>query len=609
MAPFPLTLMILAIIAFLYFAGELLKPLALSVLLSFALAPAVRFLERWSVPRAPAVILTVLVTLISLSAIGYIVGRQLTSLANRLPDYQDEIEKKLQNVFQPGEQSAAGRLSKLADEVAAKLETPVLKSGEVRPDPIQKVVVISQPSFQDRLRSVMGPYLEFLGVASFVLVLVLFILMGRENLGDRIVHLFGHDQISLTTRTKAEIAQRVTRYLATFAFVNSAFGLVIGIGLATIGVPYAVLWGCLAAMMRFIPYIGPAVAFVLPLVFSFAQFPGWTQPLEVVALFAVVEVALNSYLEPVIYGKTTGVSALGLLVAAMFWTWLWGTMGLLLSTPLTVCLAVLGKYVPSLEFFATLLGEEVEMHPDVKFYERVIALDRAAAVSMIEEHAKHMPRADIFDRILVPALGRAEYDSSRNELGDQEQAFLWRVVEDVLEILEQSTQVTLAQPSSVADGNPTGPAPAALPFRVVGIPVQDTADTLILKMLGQLIEPAGCELEIITDVDSPLELADRIDDHEPRLVFVSHLPPGGLTQARYLVKRLRARHAALPITVGRWSEGIGESAADRLLAVGATHVVAKLAEARDRILAAARQLHADSVGSAPKAAVTAPVGH
>ena len=320
----------------------------------------------------------------------------------------------------------------------------------------------------------------------------------------------------------------------------------IGIGLALIGVPYAVLWGCLAAMMRFIPYIGPAVAFVLPLVFSFAQFPGWTQPLEVVALFAVVEVALNSYLEPVIYGKTTGVSALGLLVAAMFWTWLWGTMGLLLSTPLTVCLAVLGKYVPSLEFFATLLGEEVEMHPDVKFYERVIALDRAAAVSMIEEHAQHMPRADIFDRILVPAIGRAEYDSSRNELGDQEQAFLWRVVEDVLEILEQSTQVTLAQPSSIADGNPTGPAPAALPFRVVGIPVQDTADTLILKMLGQLIEPAGCEFEIITDVDSPLELADRIDDHEPRLVFVSHLPPGGLTQARYLVKRLRARPCRAP---------------------------------------------------------------
>jgi predicted PurR-regulated permease PerM len=608
-APFPLALIILAIIAFLYFAGELLKPLAFSVLLSFALAPAVRFLERWTVPRAAAVILTVVVTLVTLAAIGYTVGHQLASLANRLPDYQENIEKKLQNVIQPGRQSAAGRLSKLANEVTAKLEAPAPAAEEGEPDPLQKVVVVSQPSFQERLRGVMGPYLEFLGVASFVLILVLFILMGRDDLGDRIIHLFGHKQISLTTRTKAEIAQRVTRYLATFAFVNSAFGLVIGIGLALIGVPFAVLWGCLAGIMRFIPYVGPAVAFILPLVFSFAHFPGWAQPLEVVAVFAVVETALNSYLEPVIYGKTTGVSALGLLVAAMFWTWLWGTMGLLLSTPLTVCLAVLGKYVPSLRFFATLLGEEVELHPDVKFYERVVALDRPAALSMIEEQSKHMPRAEIFDRILVPALRRAEYDASQNELGDQEQAFVWRVIEDVLETLEQSTQITLANPGALGEGNSIGPATAALPFRIVGIPVQDTADTLILKMLGQLIAPSGCELEIITDVDSPLQLADRVDHHAPQLVFVSHLPPGGLTQARYLVKRLRARHAGLPITVGRWSGGKGGSAADRLVAVGATQVVGKLAEARDRILAAARSRQSDSVGSAPKGSVAVPVGH
>ena len=209
-------------------------------------------------------------------------------------------------------------------------------------------------------------------------------LMGREDLSDRIVGLFGHRQVSLTTRTMEEIGQRISRYLATFALVNSGFGLVIGVGLWLIGVPFAVLWGCLAAMLRFIPYVGPAVAFVLPLVFSFAHFPGWTQPLEVVALFAVVEVALNSFLEPVIYGKTTGVSALGLLVAAMFWTWLWGTMGLLLSTPLTVCLAVLGKYVPSLRFFAALLGEEAELEPDVRLYQRLVALDRDGATEVVD---------------------------------------------------------------------------------------------------------------------------------------------------------------------------------------------------------------------------------
>ncbi len=284
-------------------------------------------------------------------------------------------------MIKPGQQSAAGRLRDLADEVTAKMEKPPYLETRTRRPRSRRSRSISRPSFQDRLRSATGPYLEFLGVGSFVLILVLFMLMGREGLSDRIVGLFGHRQVSLTTRTMQEIGQRISRYLATFALVNSGFGLVIGLGLWLIGVPFAVLWGCLAAMLRFIPYVGPAVAFILPLVFSFAHFPGWAKPLEVVALFAVVEAALTSFLEPVIYGKTTGISALGLLVAAMFWTWLWGTMGLLLSTPLTVCLAVLGKYVPSMWFFAALLNEEAELEPDVRFYQRLVALDREGAIA------------------------------------------------------------------------------------------------------------------------------------------------------------------------------------------------------------------------------------
>src|SRR3954465_7600197 len=216
--------------------------------------------------------------------------------------------------------------------------------------------------------------------------------MGREDLSDRIIGLFGNRQISLTTRTMEEIGRRISRYLATFALVNSGFGLVIGLGRGLIGVPYAVRWGCVAAMLRFIPYVGPAVAFLLPLVFAFAHFPGWAQPLEVVVLFGVVEVLLNGYLEPVIYGKTTGISALGLLVAAMFWTWLWGTLGLLLSTPLTVCLAVLGKYVPSLRFLGGLLGEEAELEPDVRFYQRLVALDRDGAIEVVEGALKQRDR-------------------------------------------------------------------------------------------------------------------------------------------------------------------------------------------------------------------------
>ena len=559
--PFKLTLLIFGVIAFMYFAGEVLKPLILSVLLSFGLAPAARYLERWGLPRAAAVVLTGVLTLGTLGSVGYVVGQQLTALANRLPDYQDNIEKKLNRVIQPGQQSAAERLSGFADRLSAKMQNPVQsdQDGQV---PVQKVEVISQPSFQERLKATIGPYLEFLGLGSFVLVLVLFMLMGRDDLGDRIIQLFGHQQVSLTTRTTEEIGRRITRYLATFALVNSSFGLVIGVGLALIGVPYSVLWGCLAAMMRFIPYVGPAMAFVLPLVFSFAQFPGWAQPLEVIALFAVMELVMNSFLEPVIYGKTTGVSALGLLVAAMFWTWLWGTVGLLLSTPMTVCLAVLGKYVPNLRFFATLLGEDAELEPDVRFYQRLVALDRGGAVALVEEALKQKPRVEVFDEVLIPALSRAERDAARDELGEQEQAFVWRVVDEIIENLEGTTEVSLAAPHFGGDGSSSasGNAMDSPPVTLLGIAVQDTSDVLVLKMLGQLIGPSGCALEIITEVGSPLELAAKVNEHLPKLVVLSHLPPSGLVQARYLVKRLRAQFAELPADRGpvgrdRWSDG------------------------------------------------------
>jgi predicted PurR-regulated permease PerM len=583
--PFRLTLLIFGIIGFMYFAGEVLKPLALSVLLSFALAPAARFLERRGLPRPPAVILTVVITLGLLGGIGYVVGEQLNSLAKMLPDYQENIDLKLSRVFKPGEQSTASRLSGLAERVTANLQPAPADEDDDAPT-IQKVEVVSLPSFQERLRKTSGPYLEFLGVGSFVLILVLFMLMTRDDLRDRIIQLFGHQHVSLTTRTTEEIGRRITRYLATFALVNSGFGLVIGLGLWIIGVPYAALWGCLAAMMRFIPYVGPAVAFVLPLVFSFASSPGtgWAQPLEVVAIFAVVEVALNSFLEPIIYGKTTGVSALGLLVAAMFWTWLWGTLGLLLSTPLTVCLAVLGKYLPRLQFFATLLGEETELEPDVRLYQRLVSLDREGAIALVEEEIKRRTRVDLFDEVLVPTLARAERDASRDELGAEEQAFVWRVMGEVLDNFESIPELDLVEPVARNNGGVDG---AMRSISLVGLAVQDTSDSLVLRMLGQLIGPSGCVLEVITDVESPLAVAERVAEIAPKMVVLSHLPPEGLTPARYLVRRIRARFSDLSIVVGRWGETGGPAvAAERLVEVGATKVVFTLADARDVVLAA-----------------------
>jgi predicted PurR-regulated permease PerM len=585
--PFRVTILIFAVIGFMYFTGEVLKPLALSVLLSFALAPVAGFFERCLLPRAAAVILTVVLSLGLVGGVGYVVGVQLTSLAQALPDYQENIDAKIHNLIEPLQRSAARRLSRMAAEVTSKIEKPPASE----PDPkiaIPRVEVVARPSFQERLRSTVGPYVEFLGVASFVLILVFFMLMGRDHLTDRIVGVFGNHQVNVTARTMHEMAQRISRYLATFALVNSGFGLVIGVGLAAVGVPYAVLWGTLAALLRFIPYVGAAVAFFLPFIFSFAQFRGWIKPLEVVALFGLVEVVLTSFLEPFIYGKMTGISSLGLLVAAMFWTWLWGAIGLLLSTPLTVCLAVLGKYVPAMRFFAALLNEGAEVAPDVRFYQRLVALDRRGALELVEQALVERAPVEVFDQVLIPALCRWEHDATRDELDQTKQQFVWSVVAELLDKLE-----TLPPASSLTDFAPTGPeecvidgfVPGPAPAQVVGMAADDTSDILVLRMLAQILAPTGCLLRIITDGDSTLELAEHVADETPRLVVVSHLPPVGLTLARYLVRRMRAHFGDLPIVVGRWGDcETAAGPAEQLTAAGATRVVSTLADARNAII-------------------------
>jgi predicted PurR-regulated permease PerM len=587
--PAVVTFLILAVVAAMSLAAEVLKPLALAVLLSFALAPLAGFFERRRMPRAIAVILTVALALGSLIGIGYVVVRQLAMLAYQLPSYQERIQKKV-DFLTPSDDTAFHRAQKVAGDVAKSLDAPAVPGHEA-----MDVRVIDEPTFRQRLQAAVGPYLEFTGVGSFVLVLVLFMLINREALGDRIVQLFGQRQINLTTRTMAEIGQRISRYLAMMTLVNSGFGLIVGLSLWAIGVPYAVLWGCLAAMMRFVPYVGAAVAFGLPAVFSVAHFPGWQQPLEVVTLFGVIELAL-SYLEPLIYGKTTGVSALGLLVAAMFWTWLWGLLGILLSTPMTVCLAVLGKYVPSLAFFATLLGEDAELDQEMRFYQRLVSHDQDGAIVVVEAALKERPRAEVFDQILVPALSRAGRDEARGELEESDVAFILRVVGEILDDLEGTQESNVNSSASPSEGGPgrANGRPASPPFAIAGVAASGSSDALALRMLGQLLAPANLTLVNLKDAASPMQLADRLAAESPAMVVLSHLPPEALAQARYQVRRLRARFVGLPILVGRWGEASSDEASQGLSGVGATHVAFTLADARNQILA-----RAASAGAVP----------
>jgi len=596
--PVIVTFLIFAIIGFMYFAGEVLKPLAFSILLAFALVPLCSLMERRGMPRALASILAVLLTLGTIGGVGFKVFQQLDDLAQRLPEYEGTLLPKLKKFRFPQSGGAVAKVEQVGKDVIAgivakpdeakKGENPLTNSSATTDTdkPVEVRIVNPSTSLLKDAAQTVGPYLEMVGLFAFDLILVLFILNTRDDLADRLIRLFGRGKISLTTKTMEEVGHRISRYITTFAMVNASVGVIVGLGLWTIGLPYPLVWGVLAAMLRFVPYAGPATAFALPFAFSFLHFPDLTGSLEVLALFAVLEIAANSFLEPMIYGRTTGVSALGLLVAAMFWAWLWGPLGLLLSTPLTVCLAVLGKYVPGLKVFATFLGEETALKPDVRFYQRLLARDQDGAVSHAEELLKEMPRADLFDQIFIPTLSMAERDYLHEDIDEDRRDFAWWVVDEIIQDIESSPPRDIDLAVTEMKPDPTAKlsvVPTSEFTKIVGVPANDRGDLLVLRMLQVLLSQSGCRLELTDAGLTPLELVERLADDKPSLIVISHLPPDGLTPTRYLARRLRARFKDIPIVVGRWAETT-DAAADRLGDAGATQVVSSLAEACDKIL-------------------------
>jgi predicted PurR-regulated permease PerM len=606
--PVVVTFLLIAIVWSMSFAAAVLRPLALAVLLSLALAPLCRFLERRRLPRALAVLLAVVTPLVALGGVGYVVGQELSALVKHVRDpvYTERFKAKLR-LLKPAHENVIDKALKVATDLAQTFDEPSDENAsdlrEPKKNSVVEVRVVSRPSLLDRVATALGPSLELLAMGFLVLILVIFLCMNREDLRDRVIQLFGRGRIAVTTRTMDEVGHRIGRYLAMFTIVNTTYGFIIGSGLSAIGLPYAVLWGFLAGSLRFIPYAGPAVAFLLPSLFAAAHFPTWTGPIEVVCLFLVLEVAFNSFLEPVIYGKTTGVSALGLLVCAMFWTWLWGALGLLLSTPMTVCLAVLGKYVPSLCFFATLLGEDAELEPELRYYQRLLAFDEEGAVEIVETALKAGRREDVFDHILVPALYRGERDWVRGELDDREQAFIWRVTTDILDDLDAGDMAKTLDSTSSEHIRDETPADAQRAATIVGVAASNMSDLLVLRMLAQLLAPAGLALRIVGHEGPPLNAAEQVAGASPDVIIVSHVPPAGLAAARYLVRRLRVLLPDLPIVVGRWSEHVSAANATyRFTSVGASHVVFRVAKARDFIV----QLLAPSPVAVPDALAEAP---
>src|SRR5262245_60871982 len=422
---------VVLIIASLYWAQAVLLPIAVSILLTFLLTPAADKLERQGLGRVLSVILIVILAFSFLGAVSWIVTRQLTSVANELPTYRQNIRTKIADIRVAGKGGALEKVQKTAEEMKRELEK---KDGSAQPQPKPREVVVQgeQSSTFWPVPLDIAPMLERLASGGLALALLIFMLIQREDLRNRLIRLIGYGRLTVTTRALEEASQRISRYLLMQSIINSSFGIAVGIALYLIGLPYAPLWGFLAAVLRFIPYVGTWVAVIMPSVLSLIVFQGWMWPALVIAVFLVLELVNNMILEPLLYGESAGVSAVALLVAIAFWTWLWGPVGLILATPLTVCVVVLSKYVPQLEFISVLMGDEPVMESNVSYYQRLLAMDQAEAAEIVEEHLKTHPQEQLFYEVLIPALSHARRDRRLGRLTEDGEQFVFRATREII---------------------------------------------------------------------------------------------------------------------------------------------------------------------------------
>jgi len=387
-------------------------------------------------------------------------------------------------------------------------------------------------------------FLGFLADAGLVLVLLLFMLIAHRDIHDRLFRLVGYGRVTVTTKALDEAGQRISRSLRMQAMVNGTYGSAVGLGLFVLGVPYALMWGLFAAMLRFIPYIGPVVGALLPLALSMAVFAGWMKPLLVGGLFVLLEIGTNALLEPLLYSRGAGVSQVALLMSIAFWAWLWGPVGLLLATPLTVCLGVLGKYVPYLSFLEVLLSDEPVTDLN-SYYQRLVARDQDGAMEIVEELLETQTLLEVCEAVVIPALYYTKQDQRRGHLTDEEAHAIYQAIHETIDDLSASQA---ASADETIPNVPEADTGTVLPpqLHILGCPAHDEADEVVLRILQHVLDPRRFEVEVTKTSLLAAEVLALVEQRAPTLVCIGLVPPGGFAQTRYLCKRLRVKFPTLP---------------------------------------------------------------
>jgi predicted PurR-regulated permease PerM len=572
---FPPIVTAIICVAALYFARAVLVPISLAILLSFFLAPAVRRLERWHLGRTGPVIVAVVSTILVFVALGWVVGKQAIHLAGEIPDYSDSISKKIEairGVKNGGLGKAASTVNKLGTELSQTIQAPATdsKSPSASPTandrsalltpasrhPVPVEVVASPESSVRSLRSLLGPVLGPVATIGIVIVFATFMLLRREDLRDRLFTLAGLNRIHVTRQAFGEAANRVVRYLWIQSLVNLSFGAVIGVVLYFIGLPNALLWGVLAGVLRFIPYVGTLVGAALPIILSFAIFAGWTRPLLTLGIFVVLEVISGYFVEPLLYEAHTGISSLAILVAAVFWTALWGPVGLLLSTPLTVCLVVMGHYIPQLEFLTVLLGDKSALATDVQLYRSLNAMDIDEAQQVIEQCLLEKSLRELYDTVFIPVLILAEKNKHDAAFGGNRSEYLFQGLKRIVEDL--AVRYTRDHPRTDAHAQ-VGPSGQILSARSTNAPAisvcclatRDEGDEIASMMLAHLLVQAGYDAHAAA-IGPHKDMLDEVEEQVCGILYLSALPPFEISAIRRLHKRVRSRFPKVRIGIGLW---------------------------------------------------------
>lgn len=599
-------LTVVLVVAVLRVAQEVMIPVALALMLAFLLSPVVVRLMRWRLPKALAVIVTASLAFAVIATVTWQLADQALALLNELPRYEANLNKKVAALKHPESGSVSQALATIdrlwrdlqaAGPEEAPRDDQETKDGQ-RHAPVPVEVKARSTTPFELARDVVSGLFRPLGTAGIVIVLVIAILFQREDLRSRFIRVVSGGKLNTATEAVDDAAQRVSRYLLAQLAVNTCFGLGIGAGLTVIGVPHAALWGVLATVLRFIPFLGPLIAVVFPLTLAIAVDPGWSMVWWTLGLFVGVEIVTNNLIEVLVYGTRTGISTLALLAAAVFWSWLWGLPGLFLSTPLTVCLLVCGQYVPGLKFLGVLLGSEPALDPASRFYQAMLSMDQEELFEQAEQCVEQRSLAEFYDDVFVPALLMAETDRHDGVLAEVRQRFIFETSRELIEELEER-RLLAREPQRPRGTRPPFAGPV-VPV-VLGLPARDEADELVAHMLAHLLREAGLATQV-APVATSLASHDEALRRENAQVFVSALPPATLGAAARVCRHVREANAGAQVLVGVWrADSPVENLRRRLDPAGADGIVTRLTDAVARLqsLQAAAAAATPSSGSNP----------